>query len=122
MLKIKSPTIVLFSKNHELNELDKLKLESKTSDFLKDYWKEIDSNIILAEQEKKRSTMNYLNRFQSKKKNRTKPIKRKSNEEKNVKYWKNSFLGSKLEKALKDLDDLNKNSLKNTKLKKIKRK
>ena len=36
MIKIKSPTIVLFSKNHELNELDKLKLESKTSDFLKD--------------------------------------------------------------------------------------
>jgi hypothetical protein len=50
-----------------MNELDKLGLEKRTSDFLKNYWREIDSNVILAEKEKKRSTMNYLNRFQSKK-------------------------------------------------------
>lgn len=62
-----SPTIILFSKNHELNELDKLDLESKSSEFLKQYWRDIDSNIFLAEQEKKRSAMNYLNRYQSKK-------------------------------------------------------
>ena len=49
-------------------------------------------------------------------------MKRKTNEEKNVKYWKNSFLGAKLEKALKDLEDINKMNGKNKNLKKIKHK
>ncbi len=106
--KTKAAVIVLFSKNHLKNELDKLKYEEKTSIFLKNYWHKIERDEITIEKNKKYSNFVYLNRNQKiiKKLKNKKRKSRKSKEEQSVKYWRNNHLRDRIEKALKELDNL----------------
>jgi hypothetical protein len=101
--KTKPAIIVLFSKNHEENEVDKLDLENKTSPFLKNYWHKIEKDAL--ELEKSNKFLNIV----SMERNRNKKIKKnrkKNAKEEDPKYWKNQHLADKITEAFKQLEKI----------------
>ena len=58
-------TTIIFSKNHEADEVDKLELEEKAPPKLMDYWNEIDKERNMEDQLYKASAFKYLAKHQS---------------------------------------------------------
>ena len=52
--KTKPPLILLYSRNHEDDTVEKLKLEEETPDSLREYWKSIEENDELEKKTKQR--------------------------------------------------------------------
>ena len=101
--KTKPAIIVLFSKNHVENEVDKLKLEDKTSAFLKNYWQKIEKDALELEKSNKFSNIIYMGKNRGKK---NKKIRKKNLREEDPKYWKNKHLSSKITEAFKKLEKI----------------
>lgn len=119
--KTKNPITVLFAKNYANDEMDALKFEAKSSEYLKNYWDSIEKEAIEMEKVQKYSNITFLNR------NQRIPMKlklnkqRKKKEELNVYSWKNVHLAERIQQALKKMDEFveitNKNRIKRIKLK-----
>lgn len=68
--KSKEPLVLLFSKNHAGDNVDKLKLEEKSPDVLKKYWSTIDKDEFEKKNKDKHSNFTFLNKsLMGKKKN-----------------------------------------------------
>ena len=102
--KTKPPIIVLFSKNHVESEVDKLKLEEKTSGFLKNYWQKIEKDALELEKSNKFSNIVYNNGKHRNKKN--KKIRKKNMREEDPKYWKNKHLSNEIIDGFKQLEKI----------------
>lgn len=105
--KTKQPLVLLYSKNHVNDDVDKLNLESFTPNILKEYWQKIDKDELDRLQSTKRSAMNYLSRQPEGASARllNKKQKRKSRfrDEDNLRLWHNNHLESRIEEAFKVL-------------------
>ena len=98
--KTKNPIVVLFAKNYQNDEIDNLKFEQKTSQYLKNYWNSIEEEAQELEKNQKHSAFNRLNR-QGKYVNKVKmPKKERKKAELNVLYWQNKHIANKIQVAL----------------------
>lgn len=103
--KKSKPTItLLYSKNHTNDQVDKLNLEERTPQVLREYWDKISKDEVERMDTNKRSAVAYLNRHQpDKPKKGDKKKSRRSREEENVNEWQNRHLADKIEEARKML-------------------
>jgi hypothetical protein len=101
--KSKPAITILFSKNHSNDEVEKLSLEMRTPDILKDYWEKINKEELERMDLNKRSATAYLNRGQPDRalKKTEKRKTRRNREEDNPREWRNYHLAAKIEDALK---------------------
>ena len=118
--KSKPAMFALVVKNYAGDSVDEVGLYAKSSDFLRQHWNNCEKDY--ESKDIKNNNMEYLAKMQ-KIVGITKHIfkrKRKSKEEEDVSYWKNSHIKSKIEKSLKKINELieSKNKGNNKKLKK----
>lgn len=102
--KSKPAQTILYSKNHSNDEVEKLNLEVRTPQVLKDYWAKISKDEVDRMDHNKRSALAYLNRGQperSSKKDKRKS--RRGREEDNAREWRNYHLAHKIDEAKKML-------------------
>lgn len=101
--KTKAPLIILFSKNHEVDEIDKLHLEKRTPPSLKEYWQTIDIDELEKKKNFKHSTFRYMDKNQEKKKDGKR--RRNFKDYDNIYMWRNyHHLATRIEEGLKKLE------------------
>ena len=103
--KSKPPITLLFSKNHSSDEVEKLNLELRSPEILKNYWEKISKEELERMDVNKRSATAYLNRGQIDRnlKKTEKRKNRRNREEDNPREWRNYHLAQKIEEAKKML-------------------
>lgn len=104
--KTKDPIVILFSKNHTNDPVDKFGYDLKTPQGLRDYWKKIDQNEIDRRVSEKGSTMTYLNNQLNNPRLQKKTEKRKKRQFRdydNINEWQNDHILPKIEHAMKML-------------------
>jgi hypothetical protein len=99
--KSKPAITLLYSKNHSNDEVEKLNLEFRTPEILKDYWEKISKEELERMDLNKRSATAYLNRNQPALKKTEKRKTRRNREEDNPREWRNYHLAAKIEEAKK---------------------
>jgi hypothetical protein len=101
--KSKPAITLLYSKNHSSDEVEKLNLEIRTPEILKDYWEKISKEELERMDHNRRSATAYLNRGQPILKKTEKRKSRRNREEDNPREWRNYHLAAKIEEAQKML-------------------
>jgi hypothetical protein len=103
--KTKDPLILLYSKNHTGDNVDKLKLEDKSPAVLKKYWSTIDKDEYDRRKKDKHSNFTFLNKsLMLKKKDPNKKRRRRYRQEDNLWLWENKHLLGRIEDGLKTLE------------------
>lgn len=100
--KSKPPLILLYSKNHEDDDIEKMKLEERTPELLRKYWNNIEKEDQIEKKKTKVSAIHFLNKNQKKKSTKRRSWNRDSE---NVYMWRNySHLNKRIQKGLKKLE------------------
>jgi len=107
--KSKPPITVLFTKQHENDEVDKVCIETKTPDLLRREWAKIDASIVEEKRKHKKSVFFFLDKFQAS--STTARGKYRRGREENIALWRNfSHLGEKILKGLRRIEAKNNRS------------